>query len=191
MALRNRPTMTWALCLHWMIWKLDWGTVSMSFRAWPLRETFLLRYHSISIPATLKSIQTHRKSIIRIENFRYYFPSKPSLFYSQSECSEGDGGDVTPCNLSPCIIGPMASATPPSFMTPEDTATQPHSSLEDIDPTWRTHFQLLVTEGGPSQLVSSLHYLPKLFRVIFVPMSQKGLFSFPHDWLSFFSILVF
>lgn len=74
---------------------------------------------------------------------------------------------MTPCNLSPCIIGPMASATPPSFMTPEDTAIQPHSSLEDIDPTWRTHFQLLVTEGGPSQLVSSLHYLPKLFRVIF------------------------
>lgn len=46
-----------------------------------------------------------------------------------------------------------------------ETATQPHSSLEDVDPTWRTHFQLLVTEGGPSQLVASLHYLPKLFRV--------------------------
>ncbi|XP_046454255.1 protein furry-like isoform X2 [Daphnia pulex] len=83
---------------------------------------------------------------------------------SQSECSEGDGGDVTPCNLSPCIIGPMASVTPPNFMRAEDTATQPHSSLEDIDPTWRTHFQVLVSEGGPSQLVSSLHYLPKLFR---------------------------
>jgi hypothetical protein len=62
----------------------------------------------------------------------------------------------------------MASVTPPNFMTAEDTAIQPHSSLEDIDPTWRTHFQVLVSEGGPSQLVSSLHYLPKLFRVTFL-----------------------
>lgn len=98
----------------------------------------------------------------------------------QSECSEGDGGDVTPCNLSPCIIGPMASVTPPNFMRAEDTATQPHSSLEDIDPTWRTHFQVLVSEGGPSQLVSSLHYLPKLFRVTFY-FQFIDYFGFLHD----------
>lgn len=59
----------------------------------------------------------------------------------------------------------MASVTPPNFMTTTETAAQPHSSLEDGDPAWRTQFQLLVTEGGPSQLVASLHFLPKLFRV--------------------------
>lgn len=67
----------------------------------------------------------------------------------------------------------MASVTPPNFMTTAEATTQPHSSLEDVDPTWRTHFQLLVTEGGPSQLVASLHYLPKLFRV--------SLIGFPDD----------
>lgn len=59
----------------------------------------------------------------------------------------------------------MTSVTPPSFLTGAEAAVQPHSSLEEVDPTWRTQFQLLVTEGGPSQLVSSLQYLPKLFRV--------------------------
>lgn len=86
--------------------------------------------------------------------------------FRQSECSEGDGGDVTPCNLSPCVIGPMASAAPPSFLVATAAAAiQQHNNFEDADSSWRTQFQLLVTEGGPPQLVSALQLLPKLFRV--------------------------
>merc|ERR1740128_285213 len=82
---------------------------------------------------------------------------------SQSECSEGDGGDVTPCNLSPSI-GALVSLTPPNFRSLTVVGTVPSHSTEDMDPSWRTQFQVLVTEGGPHQLVSSLHLLPKLYR---------------------------
>jgi hypothetical protein len=37
-----------------------------------------------------------------------------------------------------------------------------------------------VSEGGPSQLVSSLHYLPKLFRVTFY-FQFIDYFGFLHD----------
>ena len=84
----------------------------------------------------------------------------------QSECSEGDGGDVTPCNLSPCI-GAMDSVTPPAFRSLNVGMNASHQShsLEDIDATWRTQFQSFVTEGGPAQMAIALHLLPRLYRV--------------------------
>ena len=87
-------------------------------------------------------------------------------YFRQSECSEGDAGDVTPCNLSPSTSA-LVSMTPPNFrsLTVVGTVSASHS-LDDIDPSWRTQFQILVTEGGPNQLVSALHLLPKLYRVI-------------------------
>ena len=64
----------------------------------------------------------------------------------------------------------MDSATPPDFLAVPSVVAQSHdqshNSLEDADPTWKTQFQLMVTEGGPPQLVSALHLLPKLYRVI-------------------------
>lgn len=82
---------------------------------------------------------------------------------------------MTPCNLSPCIIDSMTSATPPSFLTSAGAVAaaaaaaaqehHPHSSLEDVDPSWKLQFQLLVSDGSPSQLISALSLLPKLYRV--------------------------
>jgi hypothetical protein len=67
----------------------------------------------------------------------------------------------------------MDSATPSDFLSVAAGATaQSHNSLEDVDPTWKTQFQLLVTEGGPSQLVTALHLLPKLYRVIVILQFQ-------------------
>ena len=53
---------------------------------------------------------------------------------SQSECSEGDGGDVTPCNLSPSIR-PLVSvnlAAPHYRSLSTGSIVAPHI-LEDID----------------------------------------------------------
>jgi len=75
----------------------------------------------------------------------------------------------------------MTSATPPSFLTSAGAVAAAaaaaaaaaseaqehhlHSSLEDVDPSWKLQFQLLVSDGSPSQLISALSLLPKLYRV--------------------------